>query len=1006
MKKFLLSGLLFLASLSVLAEPISVIYWSDDWDDNTLGIYTIDVDENDNYYISNAQNLPSQVKIHCWDQAYVDKDQNVYTIKGITSLGTSDVVKQVSFGSADEDFSIASDAFSGLSNLKVLDVSESSMAPFVSISLPSTVDYVVKSQYDESVPSTPEGWNVVSKLPSWYTGVEPYLYEKCYYNIQNDNGVLKSTLVGFQKESYDGHNKVRKVGGFTIYDNNSGESLNVTLSSIDIDENINKLNSLETICLMGYFDANTLKSLNTGSLNNYCKKLGFQNYYTWQFANFTSGLNNVVQYCDTVRYDDNNKYKVMTIESSGNDDYYYKPKAVVGVCDGFFCNGGRIVLGDANGVNNITELKSLGANKDIESVSITVKQEATIADDAFSGMKNLKAIRLIAESYYKGNEYVTDKISLPNVEGVNFIVSDDEKKENFLNQENVYSDAEVPSTYGGDNDVFVFKQVTIDRAELEINLNNAGHVLDLPSFYFYHYFGIPLKKMSCTNLDVDHEIVRAIFSRDFMADELDLPSDISVIDLTKVDVRRSSWARDIDLTGADYVIISKSDYQSMSDKVMGWEFSEINENCQIITPSSFHNEEVVELTANSFPSLAEDIYKGFYPNKHYVFKLDEDIDVNSSLYSIELNKGWIFDGQGHSIIFGGNMANSNNALFGLVDEDAEVKNLTVENLNVMAGDRSKVVDDEYTYYPILARENKGTIKNCVVSGSVMCDEDLQNDDKSIACFVVDNSGMLDHVVEFYNYGQQVEGNKRNIVIMQNMGVGRNAGQTQKVCNNRKNKNKSLSASPAADVNNDYREYTDDEMASGEPAYWLNYTGKGYSGIYSRQWSKGKMYPIMATELSKPVVKIVYDINGATESEAGLINPLFFANEDDDVEINLTSVPDKVWVGDGAKELNSVSKITKKLLSSACKNGIVTIHLSYGNATDIADVDASAQVKITANGQAILVNNAENQNYTIFDILGHVIANGTIDSQAKTINLPSSGIYVAKVGDNVKKVVVR
>ncbi|MCQ2202861.1 MAG: leucine-rich repeat domain-containing protein [Bacteroidales bacterium] len=386
------------------------------------------------------------------------------------------------------------------------------------------------------------------------------------------------------------------------------------------------------------------------------------------------------------------------------------------------------------------------------------------------------------------------------------------------------------------------------------------------------------------------------------------------------------------------------------------------------------------------------------------FDLDADNVTWQTLGTAEHPFKGIFDGQGHSIIFGGDAANSDNTLFGHIDEGAEIKNLNVENMNVMAGDDNKVVDGEYTYYPILAKENRGTIKKCVVSGSVMCDEEIENDEKSIGCFIVDNYGTLDHVVEFYKYGIEAEGNKRNIVIMQNMGVGRNAGQTRKVCNNRK-KNKSLSATPSSDVNNDCREYTDEEMASGEPAYWLNYAGKGYTGDYTSEWSKGKMHPIMATELSKPAVKIVYDINGATESEAGLINPLFFANEDDEIEIETAVAPEKVWVGNNvAEELNSKTKLTKKLLSSAAKDGIITVHLMYSKATGIEN--AKAEKSIRVNGHAISIDGAEGESYSVVDVMGRTVAEGECSKELKTIVVPASGIYIVKAGETFKKIIVR
>ena len=79
-------------------------------------------------------------------------------------------------------------------------------------------------------------------------------------------------------------------------------------------------------------------------------------------------------------------------------------------------------------------------------------------------------------------------------------------------------------------------------------------------------------------------------------------------------------------------------------------------------------------------------------------------------------------------------------------------------------------------------------------------------------------------------------------------------------------------------------------------------------------------------------------------------------------------------------------------------------VALGNLSGVASVE-SDKVSIKALNSHIIVAQAEGKNITISNAAGAVLFNGK--ATEPTVSVPATnGIYVVKVGDNVKKIVVR
>lgn len=408
--------------------------------------------------------------------------------------------------------------------------------------------------------------------------------------------------------------------------------------------------------------------------------------------------------------------------------------------------------------------------------------------------------------------------------------------------------------------------------------------------------------------------------------------------------------------------------------------------------------------------------------------LEFDADVTSDMQRIgttDVPFNGTFDGGGYSIT---NMTvnadtEGSGALFGELGDKAEVKNVHIADAEISVNEvKDTYIEDDTIYIGVFADKLKGTLSNVSFVGSVKVEESIMSDDKVVkVCFYSDaeETGKIDHAF-IYLTGEEEqqsssEGNKVCIVIKQHIGAGRRSGRTRKTCSNRKtqkalvlNPDKDLDDEAQAEINSEYREFTDEEFARGDVAHWLNYTQKGYTGEYSGEWTQGELYPILDLEKKNPLVKIVYVIDG--EEMVDFQAPSY-GNVGTDLKMSYSEKPDEIFVN-GTKMLASQIGLMETTMSipTPTKDSdgmtVVKVELKYNKVATGIREEMMNEPCVTSDGTVVRVSNASGERVRIVTVRGIEIYEGVATSEEMSVMLPQSGIYIVTVGDMSKKVICR
>lgn len=461
-------------------------------------------------------------------------------------------------------------------------------------------------------------------------------------------------------------------------------------------------------------------------------------------------------------------------------------------------------------------------------------------------------------------------------------------------------------------------------------------------------------------------------------------------------------------------------------------FSEADGNASIDENT---NEIVVDVELSDKESV-EDFAEALQNNPDLyttaIVKLNKDLEFDADAISdmqrigtTDVPFNGTFDGGGYSIT---NMAvnadtEGSGALFGELGDKAEVKNVHIADAEISVNEvKDTYIEDDTVYIGVFADKLKGTLSNVSFVGSVKVEESIMSDDKVVkVCFYSDaeETGVIDHAF-IYLTGEEEqqsssEGNKVCIVIKQHIGAGRRSGRTRKTCSNRKtqkalvlNPDKDLDDKAQAEINSEYREFTDEEFARGDVAHWLNYTQKGYTGEYSGEWTQGELYPILDLEMKNPLVKIVYVIDG--EEMVDFQAPSY-GNVGTDLKMSYSEKPDEIFVN-GSKMLASQIGLMETTMSipTPTKDSdgmtVVKVELKYNKVATGISEEMMNEPCVTSDGTVVRVSNASGERVRIVTVRGIEIYEGVATSEEMSVMLPQSGIYIVTVGDVSKKVICR
>ncbi|MBQ3634675.1 MAG: leucine-rich repeat domain-containing protein [Bacteroidales bacterium] len=298
--------------------------------------------------------------------------------------------------------------------------------------------------------------------------------------------------------------------------------------------------------------------------------------------------------------------------------------------------------------------------------------------------------------------------------------------------------------------------------------------------------------------------------------------------------------------------------------------------------------------------------------------------------TIETLKGSI-EGQGNVIR---NIVAQMSGLVNTVEKKAEVNELVMDSTTIYIDPTDAIwtEKDDTIFVHILAKSNKGAINNFAFAGRVVVDKDKIPEGKEVViCIVGENEGSINGF--YYDFDMMEESaNKRCITIKQNIGCAKNGGRA-KVATSKAANNKTLNtgAYDEAEVNKMERSFTAKEFASGEVAYWLNWSEQGYTGEYRPIWRQGKNYPELAMDIdgeSNGLYKIEYEVNDA---EKVISNPVF-ANNGDKITIAYSEKPESIKMGDEEVEIGDES-------ATFVYHGNEVVSIKFKETTGVREVEA-------------------------------------------------------------------
>ena len=346
-------------------------------------------------------------------------------------------------------------------------------------------------------------------------------------------------------------------------------------------------------------------------------------------------------------------------------------------------------------------------------------------------------------------------------------------------------------------------------------------------------------------------------------------------------------------------------------------------------------------------------------------------------------------------------------LFGTLEEGSQVNNLVLQDATLYVDpsdtETYEVDGDDVTIH-ILAKTNNGTVTNFGFSGDIIVDEALATG-KEISVCAVNEMGDDAEINGFVHLGELAtigDGNtKRCITIKQNLGVKRPPGKSTKVATNKSASNKYIST-----IDFDSEEYeqsvcafTDEEFASGLVAYWLNFTGPGFTGDYTGYWAQGQKVPVPATTSASGEATNSLDlVNYGTTNMRHITSGPTFANVGSQITIEYDVTPSSVTIGGERFTGFGTNKMTVTF------DPYKAISLTFPKTQTALDEPAAPEkASYSIAGRTVTVSGVPaGSEVRLTSFTGIVVAT----SKGQSITAPRAGAYVLSFGGNTQKIVLK
>lgn len=347
-----------------------------------------------------------------------------------------------------------------------------------------------------------------------------------------------------------------------------------------------------------------------------------------------------------------------------------------------------------------------------------------------------------------------------------------------------------------------------------------------------------------------------------------------------------------------------------------------------------------------------------------------------------------------------NLAVRSEGIFNHIGESAVINNLAFDNATVYVDPTS---DNYYTsrdtvYVYLLAKRNSGQVNCFTFSGNVIVDEDLAKDKEIVVCLVDtnDDDATLTGILRLDDIVTTGTG-KRCIIIKQNLGLRSGTGSKTKVAKSRTNGNTKALTIDSDDNSGYEREFTDEQFANGEAAYWLNWDGPDFTGNYTARWSQGKSLPVAATT-TNGVSNALHKVDYGTTDFSHITSCATYANGGSSFTIGYDEKPESVTIGGAPVASFGASSVTITDFNPA-KAIVITF---AAQTTDPTATKQTNGIGITTSGREIIIYGAEGETKSLYSLTGLLIATTT----GNTLSTPCAGIYIVRVGDKMLKIGVK
>ena len=243
------------------------------------------------------------------------------------------------------------------------------------------------------------------------------------------------------------------------------------------------------------------------------------------------------------------------------------------------------------------------------------------------------------------------------------------------------------------------------------------------------------------------------------------------------------------------------------------------------------------------------------------------------------------------------------------------------------------------------------------------------------------------------------------------------GSIYKTCSCTKRAMKDVVATPlfSADKDDDsevarksHRIFTYDEMASGKAAYWLNFSGEGYTGVYTGKWTQIDDIPVYT---------------GSSSNENAIAQVLCSVSHDDDVNVDTFGIvaPSYAVVGHTITVSTSVLTSDAKVHVGDVVYDLIEDELGLFSASFVApmpDADGVIPVSLLFSADAAALPEVSVKNglvsifatdslagahVAIYDLSGRLVSRSVISGSMASLALPTQGVYILRVANQSMRI---